>query len=140
MQLLISGIMNQWKWNANRDSRYKHKERFYAVRNIPKDKNGKRKKINMHRLITNCPKELEVDHINGNTLKNTENNLRNLTHRQNLQNLHIEKKSKYPGVTWHKGSQKWMAQITIKGEYNYLGYFDSEKKAHEKYMKKCKAG
>lgn len=34
--------------------------------------------------------------------------------------------SSFPGVTWRKGANKWIAQPTINGRQTYLGRYDSE--------------
>jgi hypothetical protein len=126
--------LNQWKWFAQKHHT-KHRETFYAVRHSFTNKNGGRTNIRMHRLISNAPRKLVTDHINGNTLINLESNLRNITNRQNCQNRHHPRSSKYPGVSWYKATQKWEAQIEIDGNKKYLGYFDSEEKAYERYCK-----
>jgi hypothetical protein len=36
------------------------------------------------------------------------------------------RRSRYVGVCWHKGRQKWEAQITVRGVLQYLGLFDDE--------------
>ncbi len=61
------------RWYANRSST----GQYYAI-------NGQR--LGMHRLITNCPKGLEVDHINHDTLDNRRSNLRVCTHKENMRN------------------------------------------------------
>jgi len=41
--------------------------------------------------------------------------------------------SKFKGVCWSEGSQKWHSQIYIDGKKKNLGYFDSEEAAARKY-------
>ena len=43
---------------------------FRAVRNSPRDSNGKQDKIQLHRVITNAPQGMVVDNINGKPLEN----------------------------------------------------------------------
>lgn len=44
-------------------------------------------------------------------------------------------KSGYKGVSWHKGRQKWVAQIRLNGVKVHLGYFDAPKLAYRTYIK-----
>lgn len=46
--------------------------------------------VYLHRLITSCPSELEVDHKNGNSLNNHRGNLRVCTHADNMKNKRVE--------------------------------------------------
>jgi hypothetical protein len=95
------------------------------------------KSIRMHRELTNCPEHLEVDHIDGNGLNNQKSNLRVVTHRQNCQNRHEEQTTHYPGVYFHKGKGRWVAQIRLKGnKKKHIGYADTAEEAHEKYLAK----
>lgn len=45
-----------------------------------------KQQIQLHRYITNCPKYLQVDHINRNTLDNRRENLRTCTNQENSTN------------------------------------------------------
>jgi hypothetical protein len=109
---------------------------FYATRNMP---NGKsRKTIRMHRVILPPPPGKEIDHINGNGLDNRKENLRIVTRRVNQQNQHVKKHSKYPGVTWHKTSKKWLSQIRMPHQkQRYLGMFENELDAATTYLVAC---
>jgi hypothetical protein len=51
--------------------------------------------IRLHRLVTECPPGFVVDHIDGNPLNNTQENLRICTNEQNLRNTRKRKKTKH---------------------------------------------
>src|SRR3990167_9459857 len=72
----------------------------------------------LHRLVTNAPKGLDVDHINGNKLDNRKANLRIVTRSQNLHNRHDRP---FHGVAWRKDKKKWRARITVSGREIYIG-------------------
>lgn len=121
--------LNQWKWYALKDG-----NTFYAVRKS-KSVNGKRDLVRMHVEVLGKKEGFVSDHINGNGLDNRRHeNLRHVTHRQNLQNRHSEKSSKYPGVSWRKETSQWLAQIRLDGKKKYLGYFASEEEASQAYQ------
>jgi hypothetical protein len=106
--------LNQFKWYLN--------SKRYACRH----ENGKT--ILMHREIMGNPIGYEIDHINGNGLKNTKDNLRICTHAQNLKNIkqHIDNTSGYKGVYYQKcGKRKkrWYAQIQVNGKTKLVGYY-----------------
>lgn len=98
------------------------------------------KRIYLHRFLINCPDNLLCDHIDGNTLKCTEDNLRPATYSQNNQNRKLSKvnKSGYKGVSWNKVNKKWEANIKYNGKTIYLGYYDDPKDAHKAYCEKAK--
>jgi hypothetical protein len=108
---------------------------FYAERNIRNDK-GKRQTSGMHRHIIDCPHGFQIDHIDGDGLNNRKSNLRIVTQRQNLQNLHIKKTSKYPGVYWHTRSKGWRMHIRIPGRKHQkdVSGFKTEEEAYERYL------
>jgi hypothetical protein len=76
-----------------------------------------------------------VDHRNRKRSDNRWSNLRRCVRKTNNRNLskQVRRTSTLKGVTWHKGGQKWMAQIHADGKRQYLGLFEDERKAHEAY-------
>ena len=93
--------------------------------------------IQMHREILNPPPNMKVDHIDGNGLNNQKSNLRIVTNRQNQQNRHHKRTSKYPGVSWAGNIGKWRTQIQLNGKRYYLGSFDLEVDAATVYKVAC---
>lgn len=91
----------------------------YAVSNIA----GTTTKL--HRLITNCPQSLVVDHVNGNPLDNRRRNLRICSAKDNSRNKAPGKNntSKHIGVSMRDG--KWHARIMVNRKEINLGSFDS---------------
>jgi hypothetical protein len=86
-----------------------------------------------HEVIGKPPSGMETDHINGNTLDNRKENLRHVTHRQNMQNRHQRKTSRFPGVSAFR--DKWRSDIRIKGKSKYLGIFKDEMEAFCAYRR-----
>jgi hypothetical protein len=89
----------------------------------------------MHRVIAETPGHLVCDHINRDGLDNRWRNLRNCTKAQNNLNRGSERgsTSKYKGVYWHKGMEKWVATIKAGGRRRHLGYFADEGEAARAY-------
>ncbi len=122
--------VNQFKWSLDKCNNY-----FY-VRRL-KQKNNIKTKIYLHRFIMNCPDNMQIDHINHNTLDNRKCNLRICTKSQNQINRLKRKNcsSKYKGVYLHKQNQKWISEINYLGKKIYLGCFKTEKEAAKVYNK-----
>ena len=119
-------LVSKHKWRASR----KNGKNWYVV------SNSKRVHKRMHRLIMNAPDGVDVDHRNGNTLDNRRSNLRFANNSQNQANRHklnTLNTSGYRGVTLHKQTQKWQAQIKVNGKYNYLGLYSSLEEAAKAY-------
>jgi hypothetical protein len=95
--------------------------------------NGKNMKF--HRLLTNCPERMLVDHDNGNTLDNRRENLRITDYQGNAENRvkRKETSSKYKGVSFCKGNGKYRSKIKFKKRSIYLGCFENEEEAAEAY-------
>ena len=98
----------------------------------------------LHRLITDAPKDKEVDHISGDTLDNRKSNLRLCGQFENQQNRERSRpnKSGYKGV-WRlpqvkeSASKPWCARLYHKGKSHYLGTFGTAAKAARAYDKKA---
>ena len=90
--------------------------------------NGKYKRVQLHRWITEAPDGMFVDHINHDTLNNTNDNLRICTNSENQQNRKgsdsDNKSSGIRGVTWNKRHGKWYSQLRVNGKQIHLGCFE----------------
>jgi hypothetical protein len=100
------------------------------------------KHISMHRLILGdrC-RGYDVDHIDGNGLNNSRNNLRIATRSQNCANrlnAPSAKTSPYKGVSWKKRNKKWVAQIKVNQRVIHLGLFECAMDAACAYAKAAK--
>ena len=116
----------------------REKRNFYAFRK--ERKGGKQKTIWMHRFILGEPPDgQEVDHVDGNGLNNQRSNLRFVSRRQNCQNLHTNKTSAFPGVSWDKSPGKWKATIKINRKPVHLGCFSNENDAFAAYREAVEA-
>lgn len=123
--------LNQFKWCVQ-----KHGRTYYAMRKfVTPHKTHKTQFI--HQQIITVPPGMETDHIDGDGLNNQKSNLRAVTHWENMQNYHADDKtSKYSGVDFEKGVQRWRARYRGK----FLGLFDTEddaKIARDFYMMVC---
>lgn len=90
----------------------------------------------MHRIIMNPRSNKEVDHINGNPLDNRKENLRILTHQENLWNMKMRKtnKSGYVGVKEIKNRKgiRYKATLKINEKFRTLGYYNTPEEATAK--------
>ena len=107
-------------------------KRMYAYRN------DHGKTIAMHRFLTNCPKGMVVDHIDGNGLNNRQSNLRVCTQQQNLYNSRPKgRSSKYKGVCRDRAKNKWVVYVRHNGRNILVGRFDDEIEAARAYDRKA---
>ena len=113
--------LNQWKWYAYWNPCTRS---FYARRDVW---NGTRcVHIPMHRQILGLEEgnPLQGDHKEpSETLDNRRSNLRLATRQQNMQNRRIQKNNKcgFKGVSYHKNTEMWRAQIKVNGKQITLG-------------------
>jgi hypothetical protein len=88
----------------------------------------------LHRVITNCPPDMVVDHRNGRTLDNRRSNLRVCSRAENSRNRARNRNNKLglKGVT-QSPCGGYIAHIRVNGKGQYLGYFPSPESAHHAY-------
>ena len=103
-----------------------------------------RKMVQLHREVfryrgIDIAEGMEVDHINRNSLDNRFENLRVVTHSMNIRNCDRFDKAK--GVNFRnekRRKKKYHAIIKVEGKEISLGYYLTEKEAHEVYIKEAK--
>ena len=85
--------------------------------------------LSMHELITGWS---YVHHVDNNGLNNQMSNLKETTHKKNIQ-LQIpqqrQKSSAYRGVSWFKPKLRWRVRLKCDGREIHIGYFDTETEA-----------
>lgn len=96
----------------------------------------------LHNLILgNPPSGSVVDHIDGDPLNNQRENLHfvvpviSTTSAQNAQGRKFRRgiTSRFHGVHWDRGNQRWVATIYFRKKSHYLGSFESEIDAARAY-------
>jgi len=83
--------------------------------------------IYLHRYIMQCPEGFVVDHINHDGLNNSRDNLRIVTHAENLQNLcgaRSTSKSGSRNTFFDKYFGKWVAEVAVNGKVIYKKRFE----------------
>ena len=88
--------------------------------------------VRMHRLLLGVTDGRIVDHKDGNGLNNRRDNLRAGTQSKNCVNRITTPGKNLRGTRPKKG--KWQAYIKYQGRQRSLGYFETEKAAHEAYL------
>lgn len=121
-------MVGRYCWQARRGTHTDYAIRTSRATGEPKST------VFMHRLILNPPRDMEVDHRDGDGLNNRRTNLRMCSHVQNSRNQRSRcGSSEYKGVSWDGNAQKWRASIKQEGRCVYLGSFGTEVSAARAY-------
>lgn len=131
--------LNKYKWHIRKRSEKPSNKAFYAVTTVRIVGSNKQTALSMHRVITKCPPQKVIDHIDGDGLNNQRNNLRIVTHAENIQNSgkRENNKSGYKGVYWLKSHKKWNAQIGVNNKKIHLGLYTTAEEAYKAYCEAC---
>lgn len=110
-----------YKWRLNKGGTERSKCNGVYTGNA---KNSKC--ISLHRFLMNCPKNMYVDHVNGNRLDNRKNNLRICTNQENSFNRTVQgnNTSGSKGVWFDKSRSKWTAEIKYNNKKIYIGRYE----------------
>lgn len=127
-------MLSKFKWTL-----HKRGDHCYAIR-MGRKENGQRLMIKMHRQVLGLtdPKIL-VDHRDNNGLNNQKANIRACSPAENSRNRGLTKSNprKLKGITFHKGANKFMAQIEFERKSIFIGYFNTDMEAAKAYDKKA---
>lgn len=109
------------------------------------DRSGNRRVCAVHRLVAITflgltSGNLQVDHINHDSLDNRLSNLRLCTKAENRRNSRkpLNSTAPYKGISYDKQLGKWRSQILANGKRIWLGVYDTPEEAHAAYCEAAK--
>jgi len=132
--------LREYRWCVRWD---KTAGTFYATA-VAHRPDGRRTTVLAHRLIAGLERDdpLVVDHNDHNGLNNLPSNTWIVSRSQNQHNLRNwrtyrgrKPTSPYPGVSWYRWRNRWLAQIRSSGRLIHLGLHDDELEAAEAYRR-----
>jgi len=97
---------------------------------------GKRSVLFLHRMLLDAPKDVQVDHTDGDPSNNLRSNLRLCAHQENGRNRRrsTTNTSGFKGVSWDKQARCWRAYIKRNYKNIHLGLFDTPEQASVAYQ------
>lgn len=127
----VDGI-SKYSWVAVKNKNKNSQGRVYFHRYV-KTENAKVCRQYLHRFLTGCPAEMYVDHINRNTLDCRTENLRIVTHHENMVNRSMQSNntSGVIGVRWIPRIKRWQARMVVNKKEINLGHFADKHDAIE---------
>lgn len=89
----------------------------------------------IYKMLYNAEPEC-IDHIDGNGLNNTPENIRAATKKTNNRNRRMpsNNSSGITGVSWSVSKHKWMACISLNNKTKFLGHYNSPLDAEKAYL------
>lgn len=119
--------VNSFKWHVH----FKSKERKCPYAQHTYSENGKKKTVDMHRVVLNLSGSAQVDHEDRNGLNNQRRNLRAATHSQNQHNKSTPRNntSGHKGVSWKKDVGKWQVRIMLNSKHMHIGVYTEKQDA-----------
>lgn len=132
------GLLSRYRWwqhiDTRRGSHYAYTYHRYS------DDHGvrRRRKLYMHRLITQCPEDMVVDHWDHDGLNNQRWNLRIASFSQNAANIQEVRcsLSGFRGVSPH--GRRWRVRIIQHGVEHHLGLYDDAEAGARAYDVKAR--
>lgn len=134
----ISGNVRSIKFGKIKEMKTSLSTRGYKQINLQKE--GKASCYFIHQLMGETFLDFKgeegmlVDHKDNNPLNNNLDNLQVISNRQNISKDAPNKYSKLAGVSFNKGSNRFVSQIRINGKLKYLGLHDTDLEAHQAYL------
>ena len=108
--------VKQYRWCA----RYDKTIDGYYIEAWERGKN--RKRLKLHRFVMDCPNDMQVDHINRDTLDNRKINLRICTQAENAQNKSMYKNNKLgEKYIYLYDGNKYIVQKRVNGKIKIIG-------------------
>lgn len=117
-------LVNQYIWRISQK-----RQKYYVVTGSSK----KNTLLYLHQLLLpNKNENLEIDHIDGNSLNNRRSNLRLVNRQENIDNIkatRIDNQLGVRGVSYNKKSKKYCVDFSYHGTRYYVKDWDTKEEA-----------